>query len=136
MYLKGVGTCSPIRSAKRQSQSSISISSPIVLGNMGSVTGGTSRKCAESICGGIGIGDYDICNRLAKFVIGDHTSEMDLVPIDSAGGVNKGWVGLVCLSKGGVVGEGVPALVDSCDDGEVIFLLNIVGDTGSENIWW
>ena len=136
MYLKGVDTCSLIWSAKGQSQSSISISSPIVLGNVGSITGGMSRKCAKSIHGGIGIGDYDVCNRLVKFVIGDHISEMDLVPIDSAGGVNKGWVGLVCSSKGGVVGEGVPALVDSCDNGEVIFLLNVVGNTGSENIWW
>ena len=113
----------------------MSISSP-VLGVAGSVAGGTSRKCAGSVRRGIGIGDCDVCNRLAKFVIGDHTSEMDLVPIDGAGGVNKGWVGLVCLSKGGVVGEGVPTLVDACDDGKVILLFNIVGDAGSEDVWW
>ena len=135
MYSKGVGTRSPIRSAKGQSRSSMSISSP-VLGVAGSVAGGTSRKCAESIRGGIGIGDCDVCDRLAKFVIGDRTSEMDLVPIDGTGGVNKGWVGLVCSSKGGVVGEGVPTLVDACDDGEVIFLFNIVDDAGSEDVWW
>ena len=135
MYLKGVGTRSPIRSARGRSRSSISISSP-VLSVAGSVAGGTSRKCAESVCRGIGIGDCDVCDRLAKFVIGDCTSEVDLVPIDGTGGVNEGRVGLVCLSKGGVVGEGVPALVDACDDGKVIFLFNIVGDTGSEDVWW
>ena len=113
----------------------MSISSP-VLGVAGSVAGGTSRKCAESVRGGIGIGDCDVCDRLAKFVIGDHTSEMDLVPINSTGGVNKGWVGLVCSSKGGVVGEGVPTLVDVCDNGEVILLFNIVGDAGGEDVWW
>ena len=113
----------------------MSISSP-VLGVAGSVAGGTSRKCAESIRGRIGIGDCDVCDRLAKLVIGDCTSEMDLVPIDGAGGVNKGWVGLVCLSKGGVVGEGVPTLVDACDDGEVILLFDIVGDAGSEDVGW
>ena len=112
-----------------------SISSP-VLGVTGSVAGGTSRKCAESIHGGIGIGDCDVCNRLAKFVIGDCTSEVDLVPINGTGGVNKGWVGLVCSLKGGVVGEGVPTLVDVCDDGEVIFLFNIVGNARSKDIWW
>ena len=133
--LKGGGMRSPIRSARGQSQSSMSISSP-VLGVAGSVTGGMSRKCAESICRGIGIGDCDICDRLAKFVIGDCTSEMDLVPVNSAGGVNEGWVGLVCLSKGGVVGEGVPTLVDACDDGKVILLFNIIGDAGSEAVWW
>ena len=126
---------SPIRSARGQSRSSISISSP-VLGIAGSVAGGMSRKCAESVCRGIGIGDCDVCDRLAKFVIGDRTSEMDLVPIDSTGGVNKGWVGLVCLSKGGVVGEGVPTLVDVCNNGEVILLFNVVGDAGSEDVWW
>ena len=135
MYSKGVGACSPIRSAKGRSRSSMSISSP-VLGVAGSVAGGTSRKCAESVCGGIGIGDCDVCDRLAKLVIGDRTSEMDLVPFDGTGGVNKGWVGLVCSSKGGVVGEGVPTLVDACDDGKVILLFNIVGDAGSEDVWW
>ena len=135
VYSNRVGTCSPIRSAKGWSWSSISISSP-VLGVAGSVAGGMSKKYAESIHGGIGIGDCDICNRLAKLVIGDCTSKMDLVPFDSTGGVNKGWVGLVCLSKGGVVGEGVPTLVDMCDNGEVILLFDIVGDTGSEDIWW
>ena len=69
-------------------------------------------------------------------MIGDRTSEMDLVPIDGTGGVNEGWVGLVCSSKGGVVGEGVPSLVDTCDDGEVILLFNVVGDAGSEDVWW
>ena len=107
-----------------------------MLGIAGSVTGGTSRKCAESVRGGIGIGDCDICKRLAKFVIGDHTSEIDLVPFHGTGGVNKGWVGLVCLSKGGVVGEGVPTLVGMCDDGEAILLFNIVDDAGSEDVWW
>ena len=102
----------------------------------GSVTGGTSRKCAESVYGGIGIGDCDVCDRLAKLVIGDCTSKMDLVPFDSTGGVNEGWVGLVCSSKGGVVGEGVPTLVDVCDDGEVILLFNIVDDAGGEDVWW
>ena len=131
MYSKGVGMRSPIRSAKGQSRSSISISSPVL-----GVAGGTSRKCAESICGGIGIGDCDVCDRLAKLVIGDCTSKMDLVPFDSTGGVNEGWVGLVCLLKGGVVGEGVPTLVDTCDDGEVILLFDIVGDAGSKDIWW
>ena len=135
MYSKGVGAHSPIRSARGRSRSSISISSP-VLGVAGSVAGSTSRKCAESIRGGIGIGDCDVCDRLAKFVIGDRTSEMDLVPINGTGGVNEGWIWLVCLSKGGVVGEGVPTLVDSCDNGEVIFLFNIVGDAGSEDVWW
>ena len=114
----------------------MSISSPAALGDTGSVAGGISRKCAKSICRGIGIGDCDVCNRLAKFVIGDYTSEMDLVPIDGTGGINEGWVGLVCLSKGGVVGEGVPTLVDACDNGEVIFLFNVIGDAGSKNIWW
>ena len=134
-YSKGVVAHFPIRSTRGRSRSSMSISSP-VLGVAGSVAGGMSRKCAESVCGGIGIGDCDVCDRLAKFVIGDHTSEMDLVPIDGTGGVNKGWVGLVCLSKGGVVGEGVPTLVDPCDNGEVILLFNIVGDARSEDIWW
>ena len=86
--------------------------------------------------GGIGIGDCDVCNRLAKLVIGDCTSKMDLVPFDGTGGVNEGWVGLVCLSKGGVVGEGFPTLVDMCDDGEVILLFDIVDDAGSEDVWW
>ena len=107
-----------------------------MLGVAGSVTGGTSRKCAESVYGGIGIGDCDVHDRLAKFVIGDHTSEVDLVPIDSTDGINEGWVRLVCLSKGGVVGEGVPTLMDACDNGEVILLFNIVGDAGSEDVWW
>ena len=40
------------------------------------------------------------------------------------------------MSKGGVVGEGVSTLVDACDNGEVILLFNIVGDTGSEDVWW
>ena len=89
VYSKGVGTRSPIRSARGRSRSSISISSP-VLGVAGSVAGGTSRKCVESVGGGIGIGDCDVCDRLAKFVIGDRTSEVDLVPIDGTGGVNEG----------------------------------------------
>ena len=113
----------------------MSISVP-VLGVAGGVAGSMSRKCAESVHRGIGIGNCDVCDRLAKFVIGDHTSEIDLVPIDGTGGVNKGWVGLVCLSKGGVVGEGVPTLVDTCDNGEVIFLFNVVDNAGSENVWW
>ena len=107
-----------------------------MLGVTGSVASGTSRKCAESICGGIGIGDCDVCDRLGKLVIGDCTSKMDLVPFNGTGGVNEGWVGLVCLLKGGVVGEGVFTLVDMCDDGEVILLFDIVGDAGSEDIWW
>ena len=135
MYLKGVGMHSPIRSARGRSQSSMSISSP-VLGVTGSVAGSTSRKCAESIHRGIGIGDCDVCDRLAKFVIGDCTSEVDLIPIDSTGGVNKGWVGLVCLSKGGVIGEGIPTLVDTCDNSEVIFLFDVVDNAGSEDVWW
>ena len=113
----------------------MSISSP-VLSVAGSVAGGTSRKCAKSVHGGIGIGDCDVYDRLVKFVIGDRTSEVDLVPIDGTGGVNKGWVGLVCSLKGGVVGEGVPTLVDTCDDGEVILLFNIVDDTRSEDVLW
>ena len=113
----------------------MSISLP-VLGVAGSVAGGMSRKHAESVCRGIGIGDCDVCDRLAKLVIGDCTSEIDLVPIDGTGGVNEGWVRLVCSSKGGVVGKGVPTLVDACDNGKVILLFNIVGDTGSEDIWW
>ena len=107
-----------------------------MLGDTGSVAGGTSRKRAESIHRRIGIGDCDVCDRLVKFVIGDRTSEMDLVPINSTGGVNEGWVGLVCLSKGGVVGKGVPTLVDACDNGEVILLFNVIGDAGSEDVWW
>ena len=107
-----------------------------MLGVAGSVAGGMSRKCAESVHRGIGIGDCDVCNRLVKLVIGDRTSKMDLVSVDSTGGVNKGWVGLVCLSKGGVVGKGVPTLVDACDNGEVIFLFDVVGNAGSEDIWW
>ena len=114
----------------------MSISSPAVLSDTGSVAGGISRKYAESVCREIGIGDCDVCDRLAKFVIGDHISEMDLVPIDGTGGVNEGWMGLVCSSKGGVVGEGVPTLVDMCDNGKVIFLFNIVGNAGSEDIGW
>ena len=107
-----------------------------MLSDTGSVVGGMSRKCAKSVHREIGIGDCDICDRLAKFVIGDCTSEMDLVPIDGTGGVNEGWVVLVCLSKGGIVGEGVSTLVDTCDNGKVIFLFNVIGDTRSENIWW
>jgi len=70
-----------------------------------------------------------------KFVIGDCGSEVDLVPINGAGGVNKGWVGLVTSSKGGVVGEGVPVLVDSGDNGVVIFLFSIGCNKWGEDIW-
>jgi len=68
-------------------------------------------------------------------VIGDCGSEVDLIPINGAGGVNKGWVGLVTSSKGGVVGEDVPTLVDSGDNGIVIFLFNIVCNEWGEDIW-
>ena len=132
MYSKGVGARSPIRSARERLQSSMSISSPGVLGDGG---GGTADKCADSVRGGIGIGDGDVDERLAKFVIGDRGSEVDLVPTNGAGGVNKGWVGLVTSSKGGVVDEDVPTLVDLGDNGVVIFLFNIVCDEWGKDIW-
>jgi len=67
-------------------------------------------------------------------VIGDCGSEVDLVPTNGAGGVNKGWVGLFASSKGGVVGEDVPTLVDLGDNGVVIFLFSIGCDEWGEDI--
>jgi len=122
-------------SARGQSRSSISISSPIVLGDGGGGAWGTPKKCSKSVHGGIGIGDSDIDKRLAKFIIGDHGSDADLIPTNGAGGVNKGWVGLVVSLKGGVVGEDIPTLVDLGDKGVVIFLLSIGCDKGGEDIW-
>jgi len=126
---------SPIQSARGQLRSSISISSPIVLGDGGGGTWGTAKKCSNSVHGGIGIGDGDVDERLVKFVIGDRGSEVDLVPTNGAGGVNKGWVGLVASSKGGVVGEDVPTLVDLGDNGVVIFLFSIGCDKWGEDVW-
>jgi len=134
VYLKGVGMHSPIWSARGQLRSSTSISSPIVLGDIGGLCG-AAKKCSDSVRRGIGIGDGDVDKRLAKFVIGEHGSEVDLVPTNGAGGVNKGWVGLVALSKGGVVGEDVPTLVDLGDKGVVIFLFSIGCDKWGEDIW-
>ena len=125
VYSKGVGTHSPIWSARGWLRSSISISLPIVLGDSGGGAWGTAKKCSDSVCRGIGIGDGDVDKRLAKSMIGDCGSEVDLVPTNGAGGVNKGWVGLVASSKGGVVGEDVPTLVDLGDKGVVIFLFSI-----------
>jgi len=68
-------------------------------------------------------------------MIGDRGSDVDLVPTHGAGGVNKGWVGLVASSKGGVVGEDVSTLVNSGDDGVVIFLFSIGCDEWGKDIW-
>ena len=132
VYSKGVGTRSPMRLARGRSRSSMSISSLVIGDVIG--TGGGAKKCSDSIRGGIGIGDGDVDERLAEFMIGDCGSEMDLVPTHGAGGVNKGWVGLVVSSKGGVVGEDIPTLVDSGDNGVVIFLLSIVCNKWGKDI--
>ena len=128
VYWNGVETRSPMRSLRGRSRSCRIISSEVA-------ASGTPKKGTERVRGGIGIGDCEVREGLSEFMIGDLGSEMDGVPVDGTGGVNKEWVGLVVSSSGGVVGEGVPRLVGAGDDGEVILSFNVGCSARREEIW-
>ena len=128
VYWNGVETRSPMRSLRGRSRSCRIISSEVA-------ASGTPKKGTERVRGGIGIGDREVSKVLSEFMIGDLGLEMDSVPVNGAGGVNEEWVGLVVLSNGSVVGDGIPKLMGAGDEGEVISAFCVYVCAEREEIW-
>jgi len=92
-----------------------------------------SQKGGDRVCRGIGIGDGDVNDKFSVLVCGDHRPKMDHVLANCTLSVEEGGLGLAVLDDGGVVGDGVPVLMGSCEDRAIIVDLGIgVGCRGKD----
>jgi len=124
-----------MRSASGLLWSSKSISSPTVL--WGELRFGvgirTLKKGGDRVHGGIGVGDGDVDDKFSVLVRGDLRPKMDRVLANCILSVKEGGLGLTVSGDGGVVGDGIPILMGSCEDRAIVILLGIgVGCRGKD----
>ena len=124
-----------MRSASGLLQSSNSISSPTVLwGELRFRVGiGTLKKGGDRVQGGIGVGDGNVDDKFSVPVCGDLRPKMDHVLANCTLSVKEGRLGLAISDDSGVVGDGIPVLMGSCDDRAIVVDLGIgVGCRGKD----
>jgi len=124
-----------MRSASGLLWSSKSISSPTVLrGELRFRVGvGTFKKGGDRVQGGIGVGDGDVDNKFLVLICGDLRPKMDHVSANCTLSVEEGGLGLAASDDGGVVGDGVPILMGSCENRAIVVDLGIgVGCRGKD----
>jgi len=135
-WYSGEGAHSPMRSASGLLQSSKSISSPTMLwGELRFRVGiGTLKKGGDRVCRGIGVGDSDINNKFSVLVCGDLRPKMDHVLANCILSVKEGGLALAISDDSGVVGDGVPILMGSCDNRAIVVDLGIGVGCGGKDI--
>jgi len=127
---------SPMWSASSLLQSSKSISSPTVLwGELRFRVGiRTLKKGGDRVHRGIGVGDSDVNDKFLVLVHGNLRPKMDCVLANCTLSVKEGGLGLAVSDDGGVVGNGVPILIGSCEDRAIVVDLGIGVGCGGKDI--
>jgi len=76
----------------------------------------TLKKGGDRVCGGIGVGGGDVDDKFLVLVCGDLRPKIDCVLANCTPSVKEGGLGLTASDDGGIVGDGVPILMGSCED--------------------
>ena len=135
-WYSGEKAHSPIQLVSGLLWSSKSISSPTVLwGELGfRVSIRTFKKGGNRVHGGIGVGDSNVDDKFSVPVCGDLRPKMDRVLANCILSVKEGGLGLTISDDSGVVGDGVPILMGSCEDRAIVIHLGIGVGCGGKNI--
>jgi hypothetical protein len=100
--------------------------------------GGTVNRGGAKEGGQIGSGDVNDVKRLSILMYGDCTPALEqVIGLDDTDSVNETGGTFSWFGEGGIVGDGVSALMDSGVKVDAIELLLIVVDKGDELwSWW